>query len=222
MSGNTIRVLLADDHNVLREGLRALLDRETDIEVVADVPDGRAAVRKAGELLPDVVVMDIGMPGLDGVEATREILSSLSGPRVLCLSVHREEHVVRSIFEAGASGYLLKTSASEELLQAVRAVAKGDSYLSPPLVGDLIARHMRPAMIGEEGSGQATYSELTPREREVLRLSAEGLHTKRIAAHLGIAQKTVLAHRANLMRKIGADSVADLVRYALRQGVIEL
>ena len=214
----TIRLLLADDHEVLREGLRVLLEQEPDLEVVGEVGDGRSAVGLARELAPHVVVMDIGMPDLNGVEATRQILSEGKGTRVLCLSVHREGSVVGAMLEAGAHGYVLKTSAGRELVEAVRAVAAGDSFLSPAVASYVLSQHVR----GEGGEASGAFGDLTPREREVLQLIAEGHHSKGAARHLGITSKTVLAHRENIMKKLDIDSVPGLVRYALREGISEL
>jgi DNA-binding NarL/FixJ family response regulator len=219
MTPKTTKVLLADDHAVLREGLRALLEQEPGMEVVGEAADGRTAVALTTDLRPHVVVMDIGMPDLSGVEATRQIAALSSGPRVLCLSVHREASMVQAMLEAGASGYLLKTSASRELLDAVRAVAAGETYLSPPIAGQVVSRHVRGG--GSPPTGGA-YGDLTPREREVLQLIAEGKHTKAVARELGISPKTVLAHREKVMKKLDIDSVAGLVRYAIREGVSEL
>jgi DNA-binding NarL/FixJ family response regulator len=213
-----IRVLLADDHNVLREGLCALLEQQPDVEVVADVADGRSAVRMAHQTKPDVIVMDIGMPDLNGIDATREIVSKLRNARVLCLSVHREQSLVRAMLEAGASGYLLKTSVSKELVRAIRTVAAGETYLSPPIATDVVRDLVR----GGNGTKSGAYADLSDREREVLQLIAEGHHTKLIADRLGISPKTVLAHRENLMKKLDVDSIPDLVRYAIREGVSEL
>ena len=213
-----IRVLLADDHEVLREGLCALLELETDMDVVADVADGHAALRKARELAPDVVVMDIGMPGLNGIDATRQITKELSNAHVLCLSVHRERRLVAAMLEAGAAGYLLKTSAKRELVEAVRIVAAGETYLSPPIAGDVVQHHVRDK--GKDTPG--AYSTLTEREREVLQLIAEGHHTKIIADRLHISPKTILAHRESLMKKLGINSIAALTRYALQEGITEI
>jgi DNA-binding NarL/FixJ family response regulator len=214
-----IRVLLADDHNVLREGLRSLLQQEPDIDVVLDVADGRTAVNETQRLAPDVVVMDISMPGLNGIDATRKIAGDLFNAKVLCLSVHREKSLVQAMLEAGASGYLLKTSAADELIQAVRTVAEGGMYLSPPIAGDIVEQQFRSTGTGNRSTA---YTELTEREREVLQLVAEGCHTKEIADRLHISPKTVLAHLENMMRKLDVDSIASLTRYALREGISEL
>lgn len=218
MSNTEIRVLLADDHPILREGLRALLEREPDIKVVAEASDGRGAVRLAGEFLPNVVVMDIGMPDLNGVEAARRIVEEFPDTEILCLSVHTEAPIVHAMLEAGARGYVLKTSAGKELVHAVRVVARKEVYLSPPIASTVVARHIHRTSDGPVG----TFRDLTPREREVLQLIAEGHHTKGVAGRLGIRPKTVLTHRENIMKKLDVDSVAGLVRYALQEGVTEL
>jgi DNA-binding NarL/FixJ family response regulator len=168
--------------------------------------------------VPDVVIMDIGMPELNGVDATRQIVADLFKAKVLCLSVHRETSVVRAMLEAGAKGYVLKTSAARELIEAVRTVAAGETYLSPPVAGDIVQHCVLGNGVGQGGA----YVDLTEREREVLQLIAEGHHTKMIADRLHITPKTVLAHRESAMRKLGVDSIASLTRYALREGLSEL
>jgi DNA-binding NarL/FixJ family response regulator len=218
MGRKKIRVLLADDHAVLREGLRTLLGQEPDIEVAGEVKDGRNAVSEAARLNPDVVVMDIGMPGLNGIDATRRIVQETRSCRVLCLSVHREKQLINAMLEAGASGYLLKSCVSRELVEAIRTAASGESYLSPPIAADVLQHHVRGG--GSERNG--AYSILTEREREVLQLIAEGHHTKIIADRLDVSSKTILAHRENIMKKLNIDSVAALTRYALREGITNL
>lgn len=218
MVSESIRVLLADDHNVLREGLRSLLEREADIQVVGEAADGRTAVRLFEELAPDVVVMDIGMPELNGIEATRHITSDRFGAKVICLSVYEDAAMVHAMLEAGASGYLLKTSAGEELVRGIRTVASGAIYLSPAIARQVLER----GVWTNGGSSPEAFKLLTPREREILQLIAEGHQTKAAANRLGIRPKTVLAHRDNIMKKLGIHSVADLVRYALREGISEL
>lgn len=213
-----IRILLADDHSVLREGLRALLEKEPDMEVAGEASNGRDAIAKTWELAPDIVVMDISMPDLNGIDATRQIMAASSRVRVLCLSVHREKQMVHAMLEAGATGYLLKTSAGKELVEAVRTVTAGSTYLSPPVAEDLVNHHVR----GEGSNNRCAFLVLTNREREVLQLIAEGHHTKVIADRLGISPKTVLVHRENLMKKLEIDSIASLTRYALQEGIAEL
>ena len=213
-----IRILLADDHVVLRDGLRSLLERQPDMELVGEVGDGRAAVEATQSLKPDIVLMDIGMPGLNGIDATRQILKNSSKTRVICLSMHRDQNLVQAMLKAGASGYLLKTSAAAELVLAIREVMAGHAHLTPAVAGSVVADFVRDA----EGEGRGPFASLTVREREVLQLIAEGLHTKLIADRLQISAKTVFAHRESMMRKLGVDSVASLVRYALRENLTQL
>jgi DNA-binding NarL/FixJ family response regulator len=213
-----IRVLLADDHAILRQGLRALFEQEPDIVVVADVGNGRDAVQKALDLQPDVVVMDLSMPDLNGIDATLQIKGDLFRAKILCLTVHRETSLVSAMLTAGASGYVLKSSARSELIGAVRSVARGETYLSAPIAADIVEHHVRGKGTGNAG----VFMDLTSRQREVLQLIAEGHNTKEIAGRLHIGPKTVLAHRETLMQKLGAHSTVDLARFALREGISEL
>lgn len=217
-SRKSIKVLLADDHNVLREGLANMLAHEVDIRIVGQAANGREAVEKVRELSPDVVIMDVGMPDLNGIDATRQIMAECANCRIICLSVHREKQLVRAMLEAGAAGYLLKTSARKEMIDAVRTVAAGESYLSPPIASDVVNHHVRAGA----GAGKSAFAVLTEREREVLQLIAEGLHSKEIGDRLHISHRTVLAHRENTMKKLNLDSVASLTRYAIREGIANL
>ena len=214
----TIRVLLADDHKILRQGLRALLEQQPDMEIVAEVANGHDAVGQTLKLSPEVVIMDIGMPDTNGIVATRQIKTEQPGVQVLCLSVHRETYLVTSMLEAGASGYLVKTSAAQELIEAVRTVVSGQTYLSPSVAKGFVSQHVQ----GPGDHGTSSYGDLTKREREILQLIAEGHHTSEIAARLNISAKTVLAHRQKVMDKLGLDSTVALARYALRQGIVGL
>lgn len=213
-----IRVVLADDHAILRQGLRALLEQEPDIVVVSDVGNGRDAVQKTLELQPDVVVMDLSMPDLNGIDATLQIKADLFRAKILCLSVHRETSLVSAMLSAGASGYVLKSSAQSELIGAVRSVARGETYLSALIAADIVEHHVRGKGTGKSG----VFMDLTSRQREVLQLVAEGHNTKEIAGILHIGPKTVLAHRETLMQKLEAHSTVDLARFALREGISEL
>jgi DNA-binding NarL/FixJ family response regulator len=217
-TGKRIRVMLVDDHVILREGLRALVEMEPDMEVVGEADNGRDAIAKVQELTPDVVVMDVGMPELNGIDATRLIQEQRSNVSILCLSVHREKRLVAAMLKAGAAGYLLKTSARKELVEALRTVASGETYLSPPIAGDVVEHHLRSRTRGKRGA----YTALTDREREVLQLIAEGHHTKAVADRLHVSPKTVLTHRENMMKKLSIDSVSGLTRYALREGLAQL
>ncbi len=216
--GDTIRVLLADDHQVLRDSLKALLELEPDITVVAVAGDGRSALRLAQEVDPDVVIMDVAMPELNGIDAARQLAASSAKARIICLSVHLEHHLMTAMLRAGASGYVPKTAAAAELVQAVRKVAEGEVYLSPIVAHDVLEYHVRG--MSEENSG--VFQTLTEREREVLQLIAEGHDTKAVAKRLCISPKTVLSHRERLMCKLGLDTTAALTRYALREGIVEL
>jgi DNA-binding NarL/FixJ family response regulator len=212
-----IRILLADDHAIVREGLSALLALEPDMTVVAQADDGRRAVALAGELRPDVVVMDIGLPELNGIDATRQIAREQPRVKVLCLSMHSEKRIVMAVLEAGAAGYLVKSCASRELAEAIRNVAAGRTYLSPAIAGELVQELLR----HRPGRGEGAYGELSEREREVLQLIAEGHSTKEIAAQLHRSEKTVAAHRVHILAKLHLQGVADLTRYAVREALIE-
>ena len=212
------RVLLADDHQMLRDGLRAVLALEEDVEVVGEASDGHEAVEMAGKLAPDVVLMDIGMYGLNGVEATRRIRAENSKVNVIALSTYSDKRYVLSMLEAGASRYVLKAAAVDEMCRAVRAVAAGKRYLSPDVAGVVVdARFRAPA---EPGS--SLFSILGSREREVLQLLAEGHSSPEIARRLHIAPSTVETHRRNIMRKLDVHSVAELTKYAIREGLTPL
>ncbi len=214
---NAIRILLAEDHTIVRKGLRSLLDREGGIQVVGEAADGREAVDKVRHLLPDVVVMDIAMPGLNGLEATRQIRKQFPKVKVLILTMHADEEHILQILQAGASGYVVKQDAPEELVSAVQTVDRGDLFLSPSISRTVIQEYIRRA---EAMAGRVSYEPLTPREREVLQLIAEGRPPREIAEILRISVKTVETHRAHLMRKLDARSTADLTRYAIRKGII--
>ncbi|MHB9024489.1 MAG: response regulator [Armatimonadota bacterium] len=214
----TIRVLLADDHQMVREGLRTLLEQQNGIQVVGEATDGWTAVQQAKELNPDIVVMDVSMPGLNGIEATRQIATEAPDSRVVALSVHSDKRFVVEMLKMGAKGYLLKTSAFDELVQAITAVARGQVYLSPHITGYIVDGYLEQST----GEGIAAFTQLTAREREVIQLLAEGITTREIASLLFISQKTVDVHRQNIMEKLDLHSIADLVRYAIKEGIVSL
>lgn len=212
-----IRVLLAEDHTIVRKGLRSLLDAEAGIEVVGEADDGRQAVEKARQSLPDLVLMDITMPVLNGLEATRQIKKLLPQTRVLVLTVHTSEEYIIQILQAGASGYVIKHAAVEELIAAITAVSQGATFISPSLPGASVESYSRQveAIAAKDG-----YARLTDREREVLQLVAEGRSNRAIAQLLHITVKTVETHRSHVMEKLNIRSTAELTRYAIRKGVI--
>jgi DNA-binding NarL/FixJ family response regulator len=210
-----IRVLLADDHQLVRAGIRALLERIPDIEVVGEAADGREAIRMLQEHRPDVVLMDLIMPGLNGLEATERIVKEHPRVRVIILSMNAAEGFVLQAIRAGASGYLLKNSRTAELEQALRSVAEGQTYLSPAVSGYVIDDCKR------RGEGdESAKSVLTPRQREVLQLVAEGNSTKRIAKRLGASVKTIEMCRSQLMKALDIHDIAGLTRYAVRTGIV--
>jgi len=209
-----IKVLLAEDHTIVRKGLRSLLDGEADIQVVGEAEDGQQAVEKAQLLLPDVVLMDITMPVLNGLEATRQIKSLHPRIKVVVLTVHSTQEYVFQILQAGGSGYVLKQAAVSELIQAIRAVYQGDSYLSPSISRQVVDEYGRLAATMED-----KFDKLTAREREVLQMVAEGRTNRQIAGLMHVTIKTVEAHRASLMNKLGLHSIAELTKYALRKGI---
>ena len=209
------KVVLVEDHIVVRQGIKALLSDEPDIEIVGEAGNGREALPLIAALLPDVVLMDISMPGLNGIEATWQIRQRFPQVKVVILSMHANEEYVFQVLRAGASGYVLKQSDSSEVLTAIRAALAGGSFLSPPISRAVIDDYVRRA----EARGQDSELDLlTSREREVLQLLAEGLSNREIARQLNISVKTVETHRGNMMSKLGMDSKTNLVKYALRKG----
>jgi DNA-binding NarL/FixJ family response regulator len=208
-----VRVLLADDHVTVRRGLKLLIEEQPDMVVVAEVSDGQEAVQRALELRPDVVVMDISMPGTNGLVATRSLKKAQPGTAIITLTRHADDAYLQELLRAGVSGYVLKQSAPNELLQAIRAVANGGQYLDSALTSRVTA-----AYAGRDGRAEKTAATLSEREAEVLRLIASGYSNKEIAAKLDLSVKTVEAHKANAMRKLGLTGRIDIVKYAVLQG----
>ena len=212
-----LRILLADDHETVREGLKAILNSQADMEVIGEASNGNAAVAQALALAPDILVMDVSMPELNGLKATELIKQACPRVRVLTLTRHSDAGFIQQLFAAGAAGYLLKQSAADELVRAIRAVAAGGSFLDPQITGKVIGGYIsHQTRLGDEPQG-----ELSERESEVLRLIAWGYSNKEIAARLSISVKTVEAHKANTMKKLGLTSRIDIVRYALLQGWLQ-
>jgi len=213
----TIRILLVDDHAVVRSGLRMLLENEQDIEIVGEAENATGAMEAAIILKPNVILMDIGLPDMSGIEATREIKKKVAGVSIVALTIHEDEEYFFKMLEAGASGYVPKRAAPEELITAIRAAANGQVYLYPSLAKLLV----RDFLSGGRPADEKTASELTDREQEVLAHLAEGENNEEIANALVISPKTVGRHRENIMRKLNLHSRADLVRYAIRKGIIK-
>ncbi len=214
----SIRVLLSDDHRIMREGLRSLLEKEPDIELVGEAEDGRSTLELASRLKPQVVVMDISMPDLNGIDATRKLLEKLPNVKILALSMHTDQRFIEGMLRAGATGYLPKDCASEELVRAIRTVLSNQTYLSPS-IADVVRRdylsQRREADISVSGV-------LTDREREVLQLMAEGKNTKEIASRLQVSVKTIETFRQHIMQKLDLHSLAELTKYAIREGLTSL
>ncbi len=215
----SIKILIADDHKIIREGLQSLLEKEDDMDVVALAENGREAIKKTRKIKPDIVIMDISMPDLNGIDATRQILAESSDVKVIALSTYSDKRYVEGMIRAGVSGYLLKDCAFEELSRAIHTVVKNQTYLSPGIAGtvvksfiDRLSDHRFPD----------DSSELTEREREVLQLLAEGKSTKQIAACLNISVKTIETHRSKIMNKLNIHSIAELTKFAIREGLTSL
>ena len=214
------RILVADDHEVVRKGLVALLQQQSNWEVCGEAADGREAVEKTRELKPDVVILDIGMPSLNGLEATRQILKLDPQAKVLILTLHDSDQVVRDVLNAGARGFLLKSDAARDLVAAVEALRRDKTYFTSKVAAMVLEGYLK----GGAGPAPATIgrNRLTPREREIVQLLAEGKSTKEVAVVLGLSVKTAETHRSNIMRKLQLHSVSDLVLYAVRNNIVHV
>lgn len=213
------RILVADDHEVVRKGLISLLQSQPDWQVCGEAADGREAVEKAQQLKPDVVILDIGMPSLNGLEATRQILKTNPQARVLILTLHDSDQVVREVLNAGARGFLLKSDAARDLVAAVEALRRDKTYFTSKVATMVLEGYLK----GTPGTvATPTRSRLTPREREIVQLLAEGKSTKEVAVALGLSVKTAETHRSNIMRKLQLHSVSDLVLYAVKNNIVHV
>lgn len=216
MSTNTLRLLIADDHEIVRQGIRSLLESQAGWEVCGDVADGRAAVRVAREVSPDVAVLDVSMPGLNGIEACRQIRAAVPECQVVVLTLYDSEQIVHELLHAGARGYVLKSDGGRSLVEAIRLVHGGGTHFTPVVESIVLAGYLDRGHAREDG---ARVRVLSPREREVVQLLAEGQSNKEIARELGISLRTAETHRTNVMRKLDLHSLSDLVRYAIRNSL---
>lgn len=214
---NKMRILIVDDHVIVREGLRAILEAQPDIEVVEEAAEGLEAVNKTQELRPDIVIMDITLPGMSGLEATRLIKKQNAESKILALTMHESDEYLFQMLDAGASGYFVKGGSSKELIGALRAVWRGDVFLYPSMAKKLLKDYLERVRAGQD---KESYDGLTEREREVIRLIAEGRTNQEIAELLVLSPSTVQTHRAHIMAKLGLHSRTDLVKYAIRRGFI--
>ena len=210
-----VRIILADDHTIVRHGLNKLIQQQEDMEVIAQAADGHSTIELTRELSPDMVIMDIGMPDLNGIDATQQIIREFPQVKVIGLSMHSGKKFVIEMLKAGASGYLLKDCALEELTTAIKAVASGKTYLSPSITDVVVENYVRHSKKKESSA----FSLLSQREREVLQLMAEGKTTKQVGLKLHISPKTVEGHRLRIMEKLNMDSVAKLTKYAIQEGL---
>ena len=213
----SIRIIIADDHHLIREGLKALLEKEPDMSVIDDAADGQAAFEMVRISKPDIVIMDISMSGLNGIETTKKIISKVPGVKVIALSMYSDSKYIFNMLKAGASAYLVKDCAIEELVNAIHTVAANKIYVSPRIAGTVIKDYLKQA-----SSRDATYSLLTAREREVLQLLSEGDSAKEIAHLLKVSVKTIETHRLQIMNKLNTHSIAELTKYAIREGLTSL
>ncbi len=214
----SVGVLLVDDHAIIREGLRSLLEKQPDMDVLADTDEGRKAVELVRELMPDVVIMDVTMAGLNGIEATRLITNEFPEVKVVALSIHSQRRFIADMLSAGAAGYILKECLFDELVQAIQTVAMGGRYLSPRIADVVVEDYVKRL----SSTADSPLSELTGREREVLQLVAEGKSTKQIAFELHVSTKTIEANRRQIMDKLNVHSVAELTKCAVREGLTTL
>lgn len=214
-----IRVFLADDHTIVRQGLKCLLQKEDGIEVVGEAENGHQLLKQASKMNPDVILVDISMPVLGGLEATQQLKKTLPHSKILILTMHTNEEYVYETFKLGASGYLVKNATAQDIISAIKAVYRGETYISPAVSGRVVRGFVR----GSRSSPKPSFPDkLTFRERQILKLIAEGWASNKIAEHLHISTRTVETHRTNIMQKLRLHKVADLVKYAIRRGLVQV
>ncbi|MBW2411252.1 MAG: response regulator transcription factor [Deltaproteobacteria bacterium] len=219
MTENTIKIFLADDHTIVRQGLAKLLEAEPNFKVIGEAEDGREAINRVQQLLPDVVIMDIAMPMLNGIEATRQIKKMLPQIKIIILSMHSHDRYISELISLGASGYLLKDASGGEIVKAVAAAVKGDVYLSPSISRRVIDNYLA---LKKTSSQEDLYTKLSNREREVFQMIAEGHPTKKIADILCVSPSTVKTHRANIMDKLQLENISQLIQFAIRLGIVDV
>ncbi len=219
MPCKTIKIFLADDHTIVREGLAKLLEGEAGLQVIGEAENGREAVLKVEELKPDVVLMDIAMPMLNGIEATRQIKKNRPETKIIILSMHSHERYISELFRLGASGYLLKSAAGTDIISAIQAALKGETYLSPSISHKVIEDYLS---LKKESYQENLYNRLSNREREVFQMIAEGISTRKIAEVLFVSPSTVKTHRANIMEKLEMNNISQLIQFAIHLGIVEI
>lgn len=219
MNAKAVRIILADDHTIVREGLAKLLEGEPDLKVVGEAEDGRQAVRQVQKYTPDIVLMDIAMPNLNGIEATRQIKKISPQTKVIILSMHSHDRYINELFSLGASGYLLKNATGTDIINAIHAALQGNTYLSPSISRRVIEDYIS---MKSQSSRDDLYSKLSNREREVFQMIAEGRSTREIAEILCVSPSTVKTHRANIMDKLKMDNISQLIQFAIHLGIVEI
>ena len=219
MTDRPIKIFLADDHTIVRQGLAKLLEAESDLEVIGEAEDGREAVNKVQKLKPDIVIMDIAMPLLNGIEATRQIKKILPQTKIIILSMHSHDRYISELIGLGASGYLLKDSTGGEIIKAISAAVKGDVYLSPTISRRVIDDYLT---LKKTSSREDLYAKLSNREREVFQMIAEGRSTKEVSDILCVSPSTVKTHRANIMEKLKIENISQLIQFAIRLGIVDV
>ena len=219
MTDRPIKIFLADDHTIVRQGLAKLLEAESDLEVIGEAEDGREAINKVQKLKPDIVIMDIAMPLLNGIEATRQIKKILPQTKIIILSMHSHDRYISELIGLGASGYLLKDSTGGEIIKAISAAVKGDVYLSPTISRRVIDDYLT---LKKTSSREDLYAKLSNREREVFQMIAEGRSTKEVSDILCVSPSTVKTHRANIMEKLKIENISHLIQFAIRLGIVDV